>query len=282
MRQPAYAGTFYESSPIALKKQIEECFLGDKGPGVLPGKRTGDVKAAIVPHAGYMYSGKCAAWAYKALGESKLPDMYLLIGPNHHNSESGMSIESTELPFGTLRSDQAFARELEKKDTIRINEDIHRKEHSLEVQLPFLQYINEKQIEKVKVLQILIGQDLDLKKAALDIQETLMDTGKKVILLASSDFTHYGINYHYVPFIDDIQQKIYDLDKRAIDFITKGDESGFLNFVRENEMTICGAKAIALLLKIINAKGELEAYYTSGDMTGSYRNSVSYASILFK
>ncbi|MBU1974816.1 MAG: AmmeMemoRadiSam system protein B, partial [Nanoarchaeota archaeon] len=259
------------------------CFTGKRGPGVLPGKRKGMIKGIIAPHAGYSFSGPCAAWSYKALGESEMPDLYIILGPNHHSSASGISVESMELPFGTLRADQPFARELEKKGTLKVDEEIHKAEHSVEVQLPFIQFVDEKQIEKIKVLQILVGQDLDLAKAALDIKETMMDFGKKVVFIASSDFTHYGPNYHYMPFIEDVQKNIYEMDRQAIEFILNGDEAGFLKFVEEKEMTVCGFLPIALLLKVLrHPKATLDAYYTSGDVAENYRNSVSYASIVFR
>ncbi|MFH1073446.1 MAG: AmmeMemoRadiSam system protein B [Nanoarchaeota archaeon] len=283
MRKPKFAGIFYEGSSDKLKKQLEDSFLGEKGPGELPGKRTGKVQAVITPHAGYVYSGMCAAWSYKAIGESEIPDLYIIFGPNHHAPVSGMSVESFETPLGIIRTDLEFAKTLEEKGTIGVNEKIHQLEHSVEVQIPFLQYANEKDIEKVKVLQILISTDIDIDQLAADLKETIMDLKKTVVYIVSSDFTHYGINYHYVPFVDNIQENLYKLDADAIEYIKKLDYKGFMGFVDEKEMTICGQLPIALLLRLVKSKKvELEAYYTSGDLSKNYRNSVSYASVIFR
>jgi MEMO1 family protein len=281
MRSPTFAGTFYAASESGLRQQLEDCFLGKKGPGELPGKRHGHIIGVVAPHAGYQYSGMCAAWAYKALGEAELADLYIIIGPNHHGAGSGMSIETFQGPLGLVRTDLDFANRLAAKGTIRVNENIHAKEHSVEVQLPFLQFIMGRDTEKLKVLQILVGSDLDIKKAAIDLKETIMDTGKKVTFIVSSDFTHYGKDYRYVPFVEEIPQNLADLDKEAIDPILKGDAAAFNAKMEEKEFSICGILAIELFLRAVKfKKADLEAYYTSGDLAGKYRNSVSYASII--
>ena len=159
--------------------------------------------AVIVPHAGYMYSGSCAAWAYKAIAEAEMPDLFIIIGPSHNYSNSGFSMETFETPLGLARVHQDFARNLSEKGNLKQNEVIHADEHSLEVQIPFLQFIFKKQIEKIKVLPILISHDVDINKIALDIKETLIETGLKATFIISSDFTHYGPNYRYVPFSTD-------------------------------------------------------------------------------
>ncbi len=284
MRQSRYAGTFYEKYELSLSKQIEGCFLDKRGPGALPSdSKDNEVKAAIVPHAGYEFSGPCAAWAYKEIGECELPDLFILIGPSHRHHESGFSMETFETPFGFARVHQDFARRLGEKGTLVQNENIHQDEHSLEVQIPFLQFIFRKKIEKIKILPILLGDDIDLKKLALDIKETLLDTGLKARFIISSDFTHFGPDYRYVPFSHDVKKQIYDLDGKAINLIKDFDIKGFDNFVKEKMATICGFQPIKLLLHTIEAdKVTLEQYYTSGDVLENYRNSVSYASIIFK
>jgi MEMO1 family protein len=283
MRTPHFAGSFYASSENELRKQVEDCFLGKKGPGELPGKRKGKLVGVIAPHAGYAYSGMCAAWTYKAIGESEVPDLYILLGPNHHGTGSGMSLETFQGPFGLIRTDLDFAGKLAEKGTIKVNEAIHLQEHSIEVQLPFLQFSMGRDTEKLKVLQILVDGDLDLKKAAIDLKETIMDTGKKVVFIISSDFTHYGRDYKYVPFVDDIPQSIIDLDKEAINPILKGDVNAFTTLLDEKAFTICGVLPIELFLRTVKfTKADLEAYYTSGDLIGKYKSSVSYASIIFR
>ena len=283
MRTPKFAGQFYEASESALRKQIEDCFAEKRGPGELPGKRKAKILGVIAPHAGYQYSGQCAAWAYKALGEAEVPDLYILLGPNHRSAESGMSLESFQMPFGLVRTDTDFANKLAAKGTIPINEKIHSQEHSVEVQIPFLQLVMGRDAERLKVLQILVSHDIDLKKAAVDLKETIMDTGKKVVFIVSSDFTHYGRDFRYIPFVENVAENIYNLDKGIIAPILKGDVQAFVQMLKEQEYTICGVLPIELFLRTVTPKkGDLEAYYTSGDLVGKYHSSVSYASIVFQ
>lgn len=283
-RKAVFAGQFYEANSFALEKQIDGCFLSKFGPGTQPvSKRSGFVKAIIAPHAGYIYSGACAAWAYKEIGEAEIPDAYILIGPSHSGYESGISIESIETPLGIVRVDQNFAKSLVKKSNLIINEAAHENEHCLEVQLPFLQFVNKKFEERIKIVPIVVSHDIDLKKLALDIKETVMDSNKKVTVIISSDFTHYGPDYGFVPFTKDVKENQKKLDLGAFEFIKTLDAKGFIDYVSKTGATICGAMPIAVLLGYLKqAKAELLRYYTSGDVVGDYRNSVGYMSVLFK
>ncbi len=278
MRSPVVAGQFYASDFLELNKQIEECFR--EGPGALPVKRTAQkIKAIIVPHAGYVFSGKCAAWAYKEIAESHFPKTYVLLGFSHHGMRSGISIEDWKTPFGLVKTNKDLAREL--KDIVPINEEPHTHEHSIEVQLPFLQFANKDRMKEIRILAISIGRDLDYKKVGTGLASAL--AGKDVVIIVSSDFTHYGPSYGYVPFTTDIPERLNKLDKQAIDLITALDVDGFAKFINETNITICGYYPILTLMKMLNqAEGSLLMHYTSGDITKDYRNSVSYASILFK
>lgn len=292
MRKAAYAGSFYPSSAHALTATLESCFTGKLGPGALPEKPKPSVpalRALISPHAGYVYSGMAAAWGFKLAAESSLPDLFILLGPNHHSYESGMSLDTFETPLGMVRADQEFGRLLASKGTIKVNERIHLDEHSLEVQLPFLQFALASRAEKIKMLPILISHDLDLDKAAKDLKDTIAMTGKKVTFIVSSDFTHYGPSYGYTPFKarlnsdKTLKQQISERDGKAIELIKSGDATSFESYVNRTQASICGSLPIILLLKIISfKKAALEQYYLSGDLSGDYTNTVSYASIAFR
>ena len=285
IRRSVAAGLFYEDDSKALRNQIVECFESKRGPGALPvKKRTGFVQGAIIPHAGYIYSGPCAAWAYKELAESEMPDLYIIIGPNHTGlGGSALTTNAFETPLGIVRCDKSFANGLISKGSIAESELPHLEEHSIEVQLPFLQFINEDRINELKILPIVLSSDFDYKKFALDLKETIVETKKRATIIASSDFTHYGRNYSYLPFTTDVQKRIYQLDKKAISFIRKFNDYEFLNYVYETGATICGAIPIATLINSIKKnEAELLQYYTSGDIMGDYKNSVSYASIIFR
>jgi len=288
MRKSKFNGMFYEKATSLLDAQITECFTGERGPGALPSSITNKkVTAIIAPHAGYSYSGQAAAWSYKAIAEQGMSDLYIIIAPNHSSKYSGITTETFEMPYGLIRVDQHFARELVQKGNIEVNDAIHEDEHSIEVQLPFLQFIFKKQVEKIKILPILIGADYSreqLKQLALDIKEVAMDMSKNITLIISSDFTHFGRNYNYIPFGDHVKENIYKLDEAAINLIKEFKADDFLDFVEKEMMTICGASSIYLLLSYLKTgKANLEQYYTSADLTPetNYKNSVSYASIVF-
>ncbi len=288
MREARFAGKFYSKGEVALKEQIKNCFEGEMGPGATPiiseSQKKNKLPLAIIsPHAGYDFSGACAAWGYKAIGDAPLADVYVILAPNHHGLESGITQEPFMTPFGIVRVDQDFARRLLEKGTIKEDSAIHENEHSIEVQLPFLQFSHFERLEKIKILPVIVGQDLDLRSFATDIKEVMLDTDKKVVFIVSSDFTHYGRAYHYIPFSQNIQENIAKLDKGAIGLIEKLDAEGLHSYADEHLMTICGLLPIELLLRLIKPKKMLlEQYYTSAVINGDEKNSVSYASIVFE
>lgn len=289
-RKAAFAGQFYEENEQELDKQITECFEDKNGPGALPlSKRSGKIQAIIAPHAGYTFSGPCAAWTYKAIAEAELADIYIIIGPNHAGTGNAISMQGYETPFGIVRVDQEFSKSLLEKNTeLQIDEKAHEQEHSIEVQIPFLQFATKDIAEDVhgnavKIVPIII-HEIDYVKLGLDLKETILECGKRVVIIISSDFTHYGHSYHYIPFSTDIKKNIYERDGKAIEFIKSLNADGFIGYIDETMGTVCGAFPIAVLLKTLKrAKVELLQYYTSADLEedSAYKNSVSYAAILF-
>ena len=271
MRQSIVDGQFYESDKEELKKQIENCFK--KGPG-LPSSKKNNIIGVIAPHAGYSFSGICQAFSYKEIAESNKPDVFILFGLSHSGFNSCISIEDWKTPLGTLKVDQ----ELAKKIDLPIDEVAHQNEHSIEVQLPFLQYL----YDNVKILPIIINADINIKEFAQKLIKAL--DKKTAIIIASSDFTHYGSNYNFTPFENNIKNNISKLDNDAIEAIKELDSEKFLE--KASKTTICGQYPITALIevsKLLKAqKILLLKYYLSGDLTENYSNSVSYASILIK
>jgi MEMO1 family protein len=287
VRKAIVAGQFYEKDFQKLNKQIEECFDGKNGPGALPSnKRQRNILGAIVPHAGYVFSGPCAAWCYKKIAEAKFPDLFLILGPNHSGfGASSTILDDWETPFGVVKADKSFAKKLVENSSIKENSMAHLNEHSIEVQLPFLQFASRDNLDNLRIVPLALSQDFNLNELAESIKKTINESGKKVCVIASSDFTHYGFAYNYIPFSDNVKENMKKLDYGAIDFIKNFDSEGFLNYVKEKEATICGASAIALLIEILkdkSKKAELMHYYTSGDVMGDYSNAVGYAGIVFK
>lgn len=289
-RKPNVAGMFYEDVFQALDKQISGCFTHKHGPGALPiKKREKETLGIIAPHAGYAFSGPCQAWAYKEIAESRFPDIYVILGTNHAGiGKSATLLNDFETPFGTIKTEIEFAKKLIKNSEFQIieNPELHAKEHSIEVQLPFLQFANKDYLKDLRIVPIIISQESDYKTIAKAMHKTALALNKKIILIASSDFTHYGYSYGYVPFHENIKLRLYDLDKGAIKFIEKLDSWAFLDYIKETGATICGSYAIATIIesaKLMKAKeAKLLHYYTSGDITGDYGNAVGYSSIVFR
>jgi len=284
MRTAAVSGMFYEANKEKLLKQIETAFNSKQGPGKI-GENKGNIIIGVVsPHAGYFYSGSCAAHAYKAIAESQKPEVFIILGTNHTgNGESSILTEDFQTPLGIAKVDTEFCQKLKQNCEIQENPEMHRQEHSIEVQIPFLQYIYK---ENFKIAPIVISSGSDYKKIAQGITKTIQETNKKTIIIASSDFTHYGVNYGYVPFTDNVQQNMYKLDAVAIKHITNQDTEKFIEYIQKKEATICGAHAIAVMTETSKQlgcnKGKLLKYYTSGDITMDYNNSVGYAAIIIE
>lgn len=276
LRKPLVAGYFYEEDFASLDRQIKECFLSGFGPGTLPIKRkeTKKVFGAIVPHAGYQFSGPCAAWVYKEIAETKFPDVFVIIGPNH----TGNGINSTydanwETPFGLIKAGRL--------EGIENDPVSHQKEHSIEVQLPFLQFANRDRLKDLKIIPISIG-DYDYPYCK-KIGESIAMLDEDICVIASSDFTHHGHMYNYVPFSKKIKDNIKKTDLTSIELIKNLKTKEFLKF--SEDKTICGVGPIAILMETMKnkgvKKGRLLDYYMSGEILDDYTNSVSYASLIF-
>lgn len=283
-RQASVAGSFYEADFNKLEQQIKDCFYSELGPGDLPTRRTENkIKAVIVPHAGYAYSGPCAAWAYKRIAESKFPDTYILIGPNHQGKGSSISIEDWKTPIGLIKNNKDLTREISEKTGIPINESNHASEHSIEVQLPFLQFASKDNLKNLKIIPITLSHDIKITEFANNLAKTINEFNKEVVLIISSDFTHYGRNYGYIPFEEEPQKKIKEMDLKAIKAIKNNDLKGFLDHIEETQSTICGQIPIIVLMQTLKEYlAKLEMYYTSTQISDDLKNSVSYASITFK
>lgn len=287
VREAIVAGQFYADEFSALDKQINECFEGAKGPGTTPLKRNPKrrVRAVIVPHAGYLYSGECAAWAYKEIAESEMPDVYIIIGPSHSGMPTCISKDDWKTPLGIVKTDKGFCDEFEKVSGILSNTQAHMTEHSIEVQLPFLQFASKDNLQSLKIMPLMVSKDIAFEDIAESIRKTEKLTKKKAVIIISSDFTHFGRNYHYVPFSQNVDQQIYDQDNTAADLIIKKDIKGFIEFLNKTHATICGYYGILILMSLIkqeDCKGELLNYYTSADISGDHKNMVGYAAVVFK
>ncbi|MEM3061369.1 MAG: AmmeMemoRadiSam system protein B, partial [Candidatus Bathyarchaeia archaeon] len=193
IRRACQAGAFYAGTTKSLKAQIESCFLGKYGPGSLPklnecGERR--IKALICPHAGYMYSGQVAAHSYFALASDGIPEAVVIVGPNHTGMGSGVSIMNQGIwltPLGKTEIDSSLAKEICKTSSlIDVDESAHEYEHSIEVQLPFLQYIYGDKIKFVPICMMM--QDLETSiEVGEAVAKALSSLNKNSVIVASSD-----------------------------------------------------------------------------------------------
>jgi MEMO1 family protein len=290
IRKSYFDGKFYSSDKELLKKQIKDCFLHPLGPNELPiDNNYQTVKGLILPHAGYIYSGMNAAHGFFKLKESGNYDLFILIGFSHSCAEKNfisISKKDWQTPFGIVKNDYLFGEELSKNDYFEIDENAFINEHSIEVMLPFLQYLY---LDNLTILPLSISYKSNLitiKKIAKSINDVIKKLNKNVCFIVSSDFTHYGINFGFNPFMMDVEKNILKLDMDAIEFIKILDSEGFLDYIYQTDATICGKNAITLLMEILKNyninKIELLKYYTSAKLTNDHKNSVSYASIMFE
>lgn len=277
IRYPIVSGQFYSDNFAALSKEIEQCF--NKGPGSMPGKRKNrQVHGIIAPHAGYSYSGSTAAWSYKEIAESEFPDVFVILGLSHSGHRTCVSLYDWETPFGIVQNDIEFSKALKITD----DEKAHAGEHSIEVQLPFLQFANRDRLKEIRICPIIVTNPAGV---AEKIRKTAQSQEKKIIVVASSDFTHYGPNYGFLPFVSNVKENLHNLDQVAVRKILRLDIEGFIDYIAKTGATICGQNPIIALMEYMRLVGmknsKLLHYTTSGDILKDFTNAVGYASMSF-
>lgn len=268
IRLPVVSGQFYDSNPRALNKTIES-FI-DKT--II--KETG--LGAILPHAGYIYSGRVAVLTACAL---EIKDNLILLGPNHTGFGSAYSIVtqgSWQTPLGMVGINSNLAQKiLESNDLLKMDPSAHRYEHSLEVLLPILQYF-KKQFEIVPITFALNNLS-DLKSIGKQIAKVIksLKLENEISIIASSDMTHY-----------ESEKDARDKDKRAIEAILELDEEKLAKRVKEFNISMCGFAPVAVLIYLAKELGATTAklikYQTSAEITGDNSSVVGYAGVIIK
>ncbi|MEM3396298.1 MAG: AmmeMemoRadiSam system protein B [Thermoplasmata archaeon] len=272
LREPAVAGAFYPASASSLRKSIEQCFLHELGFGRIPklgeqGKKR--IKGVVAPHAGYVYSGPVASHAYGALAEEGFPDTFIILGVNHHGfgEEVALTTQDFLTPLGTAKIDMEIAKKLI-SEGIPDDKRAHEEEHSIEVHLPFLQYFKT-DIQFVPIA--MYRMDLPTaKKTGEAIKKAIATTNKDVVIIASTDFSHY------VP-----KEWAYKYDALAIERIVNCDPEGLYTTIRKYGISMCGYGPVLTLLYALGLKGKLLKYATSGDVEEMFEV-VGYGSIVFE
>ena len=268
VRAPAVAGTFYPASARTLEREIDKLLER----AVLP-KQSGTVCGLVSPHAGYIYSGFTAAHAYNAIKNGSF-DTVIVIGPSHHEYFHGASVypgESYRTPLGVVPIHNELRSEItHNENQIFLSVAGHRAEHSIEVQLPFLQRV----LGPFSFVPIIMGeQTIELcEKLSEAISSAVM--GRNVLLVASSDLSHYH------PYDEAVL-----LDKRVIDLVESYDPLQLMERLDHRELEACGGGPIVTVMLAARKLGANKArvihYCNSGDITGEKNAVVGYLSAIF-
>ncbi|MGA8223667.1 MAG: AmmeMemoRadiSam system protein B [Candidatus Acidiferrales bacterium] len=263
IRPPAVAGRFYSSDPRELARDVDQF--------VISASEKISALGCVVPHAGYMYSGHVAGAVYSSL---EIPRRCILLGPRHFPRGESMAIlteGSWQTPFGEAQIDSALARELAYACP-RLREDAvaHECEHSLEVQLPFLQRL----APDFRFVPVVLGTERYpvLEELGHAVAHVVAAQAERVLVIASSDMNHYE---------NDAITRVKD--ERAIARILALDPRGLYDTVRTEGISMCGYAATVAMLVAVLDRGATEArlirYATSGDVSGDYDRVVGYAGI---
>lgn len=265
MRQPAVADRFYPGSSQALKKELNRIFSD------LPPQEKVKAKAVVSPHAGYIYSGSLAA---ETLSAVDIPGSVLIIGPNHHGrgAPAALSNMAWQMPFGPVQIDTELSEQLlQHAAGIVIDENAHTSEHSLEVQVPLLQQLRE----ELKIVPLVVSQlsFQQCERVATAISSSLKEISRDVLLVASSDMSHY-ISRKQAEKRDGLAlQAINDLDPQAL-----------YQTVFDNRISMCGVIPVVIAMLAAKNLGAEESrligYTDSGYVSGDSNQVVGYAGVV--
>ncbi len=291
--RPCYgAGRWFPRSKARLTADIDK-HLREKPESKVTGRRLG----IIAPHAGYTFSGRSAGAAFAQLKGHQFHRVVVL-GISHRQFVKGASILAVKAyttPLGKIPVDTEVTAKLLKHSLFKTQARAHYGEHSVENELPFLTHVLG---TDWKLVPILIGQpsrmEAGISAESLKMYEDIAAAIKpfiddKTLVVASSDWTHYGANYGYFPFGrkafsgDELKAKLKAFDYETIEPVLNVDVKTFVQRVNAKKVTICGRRPICVFLNLMpqGARGLVAKYYTSGDVTKDWSSSVSYPSIVF-
>ncbi|ADL19308.1 hypothetical protein ASAC_0902 [Acidilobus saccharovorans 345-15] len=277
IRKPAHAGSFYPADRDDLVKSIESSFLHRLGPGKLPQappSRNRTSVGYLVPHAGYMYSGPVAAHSYYNMAQEGAPKVVVVAGPNHTGLGEAASLwqgDAWETPLGTVEVD----REVEKliisnTKYFTFDNEAHLYEHSVEVQVPFLQYIFDSNFKLVPIVIKLQNPEVS-KDLADALVKIINENGVDLLFVASSDMNHY-----------EPHDVTVSKDNEALRYVESLDPEGLFRVLEADDITMCGPGPAMTLLYMGRSLGATRAvilkHATSGDVTGEKDWVVGYAS----
>lgn len=263
VRVPAVAGQFYPAEKEALSVELDSLI-----PDVV---NKIDPIGAICPHAGYMFSGRVAGEVYARMHPA---ETYIVLSPNHtgYGARYAVSDEDWETPLGVVAFDAELAGSIiSSTDLLAIDPDAHLREHSVEVQLPFIRKISPE--AKIVPITFQSGEMKDLREIALSLSASIKDSGRNVVIISSSDMTHY-------------ESRVSASAKDALALMKIGqlDPEGLLRVVHENNISMCGCVPSAIMLfaarELGAEKAELIKYADSGDALDDTSQVVGYAGVI--
>lgn len=275
---PNVAGSWYPAEPARLASTLET-YLEEATQGEAV---AGHVRGLVAPHAGYAYSGAVAATGFK-LVRGKTYGRVVLLGPSHYAAIQGAAYPvagTYRTPLGDIPLDTSALDTLDGAPGFERSDAPFAREHSLEMEIPFLQHVLE---PGWKLVPILLGFGA-FGEAGARIADALRPMVTPVTLVvASSDFTHYGRSFQYTPFRTQVPENLRELDLGAVRHIEAMDVDGFESYLGSTGATICGRNAIGALMRTMppGTQASLVHYDTSGRMTGDWSHTVSYATVAF-
>ncbi len=263
LRQPAVADRFYEGDPVKLRQALSR-LIPDESEKV-------EAKAVLSPHAGYVYSGGVAGETFARV---KVPETVVLLGPNHRGQGRPLAVGSQdwEMPLGQVPLARDLAEDLVNNSSLFATDDTaHCYEHSLEVQVPFLQYFQEElQVLPISISQLSLSQ---CRQIARELAQVIQSSNRSVLLVASTDMTHYLS-----------REQASKQDRLALDYILRLDAAGLYETVLSHRITMCGIVPTTITLLTVVELGarqaELVRYTDSGETSGDTEQVVGYAGVV--
>lgn len=268
LRRSVIAGSWYPGEPSTLRRDIAEYLNHVQDVNI-----AGDVMGIVTPHAGYIYSGQVAAHAYKVV-QGRQYDAVILIGPSHRIAFSGVSIYGRgayETPLGEIPIDEHLAGIIKEGSRIVVDYPAaHEQEHSLEIQLPFLQVV----LGDFPLVPIVMGDQSYATCRELADVIHLASKSRQVLIVGSSDLSHF---HDY--------KKAKQIDGIVLEHIRKYDTEGLLESLAADQAEACGGGPMAVTMLVSEKRGALHSkllcYANSGDVTGDKQSVVGYASAVY-
>ena len=280
-RKPCVSGSFYNSDEKLLKINIENLFKKNFNELPLDSTNERKITAGVAPHAGHIFSGSTATYTFNEIAKDGIPETIIILGPNHTGYGDNLAMTSDdvwEMPMGNVEVDVEFKKELVNTSKyMTIDELAHYHEHSIEVELPFIQYISELQNKKFKIVPIVIS--LQYPQICVDLAKDIYEVAKKlkrdIVVLASTDLTHY-----------EDSESASEKDHKVLKSIEDMDIDGMIDNINTYQITMCGYGPVITAIeysKLMNANSSKCLNYScSGDAFGDYDSVVGYGSAIIK